>query len=135
MGGMIHHLALTVTDPDASFGLYDAVLRELGYQFHKINELGPAWHFKTDAGLHEIGLVRAQTGAQAHDRHAPGLHHLAWRMESRAAVDGMHALLVKLGATVTDAPAEYPQYNGGKGYYAVFFRDRDGLKLECVFTP
>ena len=27
-----------------------------------------------------------------------------------------------------DAPAEYPQY--GKGYYAVFFADPDGLKLE-----
>ena len=36
---------------------------------------------------------------------------------------------------VLDAPAEYPHYNGGRGYYAVFFADADGLKLEYVFTP
>jgi glyoxylase I family protein len=29
----------------------------------------------------------------------------------------------------------YPQYNNGGGYYAVFFADPDGLKLECVYTP
>jgi hypothetical protein len=34
---------------------------------------------------------------------------------------------------VLDAPAEYPQY--GSGYYAVFFADPDGIKLEYVFTP
>jgi hypothetical protein len=31
---------------------------------------------------------------------------------------------------VLDAPAEYPEY--GRGYYAVFFADPDGLKLEAV---
>jgi catechol 2,3-dioxygenase-like lactoylglutathione lyase family enzyme len=63
------------------------------------------------------------------------LHHLAWAVESRAAVDRMHESLRGIGATVLDAPAEYPQYNRGRGYYAVFFADPDGLKLECVFTP
>ena len=33
------------------------------------------------------------------------------------------------------SPADYPQYNNGRGYYAVFFSDPDGLKLECVYTP
>ncbi|TMJ94434.1 MAG: hypothetical protein E6G67_09530 [Actinobacteria bacterium] len=36
----------------------------------------------------------------------------------------------ELGGTVTDGPAEFPQYR--KGYYAVFFEDPDGLKLEIV---
>jgi hypothetical protein len=35
---------------------------------------------------------------------------------------------------VVDPPADYPEY--GKGYYAVFFLDPDGLKLEgVVFKP
>jgi len=34
------------------------------------------------------------------------------------------------GATILDPPADYPQY--GAGYYAVFFADPDGLKLEVV---
>ena len=37
------------------------------------------------------------------------------------------------GATILDPPAEYPDY--GKGYYAVFFADPDGMKLEYAFTP
>ena len=36
------------------------------------------------------------------------------------------------GATVPDAPAEY-DYE--PGYYAVFFTDPDGMKLEFVHIP
>jgi catechol 2,3-dioxygenase-like lactoylglutathione lyase family enzyme len=38
-----------------------------------------------------------------------------------------------MGARILDAPADYPQY--GAGYYAVFFADPDGLKLEFVHWP
>ena len=44
-------------------------------------------------------------------------------------------LLKDIGAEILDAPADYPQYNGGNGYYAVFFADPDGLKLEYAWTP
>jgi hypothetical protein len=37
-------------------------------------------------------------------------------------------------SNVVDPPADYPDY--GEGYYAVFFTDPDGLKLEgMVFKP
>jgi glyoxylase I family protein len=36
-------------------------------------------------------------------------------------------------AEILNAPREYPQYE--PGYYAVFFLDPDGIKLEFVFTP
>jgi glyoxylase I family protein len=52
---------------------------------------------------------------------------------SREDVHALHALLVRIGAKILDAPAEYPQY--GAGYYAVFFADPDGLKLEYVHKP
>jgi glyoxylase I family protein len=35
--------------------------------------------------------------------------------------------------TILDPPTEYPAY--GAGYYAVFFADPDGLKLEFVHYP
>jgi len=38
-----------------------------------------------------------------------------------------------MGATILDAPAEYPIY--GPNYYAVFFADPDGMKLELVHFP
>jgi catechol 2,3-dioxygenase-like lactoylglutathione lyase family enzyme len=78
----------------------------------------------------------AESGAgRTHDRYAPGLHHVAWGVESHSAVDRMYDVVRSLGARVLDAPADYPQYNNGNGYYAVFFADPDGLKLECVYTP
>jgi catechol 2,3-dioxygenase-like lactoylglutathione lyase family enzyme len=82
-----------------------------------------------------IGIRKAEGEglARTHDRHAPGLHHLAWQALSREDVDRLHQLLLKIGAKILDAPADYPQYS--EGYYAVFFADPDGLKLEYVFTP
>lgn len=52
------------------------------------------------------------------------------RSADRADVDRAHALMKDKGATILDAPAEYPQY--GAGYYAVFVADPDGLKMEVV---
>lgn len=34
---------------------------------------------------------------------------------------------------ILDPPADYPHY--APGYFAVFFCDPDGIKLEYVFTP
>jgi len=48
-------------------------------------------------------------------------------------VDRVHDLLVRDGITVLDPPAEYPEY--GPQYYAVFFADPDGMKLEVVHFP
>jgi hypothetical protein len=45
-------------------------------------------------------------------------------------VDRLHEFLLSIGATVLDPPADYPPYRDG--YYAVFFSDPDGLKLEFV---
>ena len=55
------------------------------------------------------------------------------RAASRSDVDGLHEVLIEIGATILDAPAEYPDY--ARGYYAVFFADPDGLKLELVHMP
>ena len=52
---------------------------------------------------------------------------------SRADVDRLYDFLLGLGASVLDPPADYPAY--GDGYYAVFFSDPDGLKLEFVYEP
>ena len=71
--------------------------------------------------------------ARAHDRKSPEFHHLAFEASSREDVDALHAVLLEIGATLLDAPAEYPDY--APEYYAVFFADPDGLKLELVHMP
>jgi len=137
MHGVIHHLVLTVRDLERVFAFYDTVLSALGYQLERTDERGFDWRLASPLGEHSIGIVRASPeGAERlHDRYAPGLHHVAWGVESREAVDRMYEIAKRIGATVLDAPADYPQYNKGRGYYAVFFSDPDGLKLECVYTP
>jgi predicted lactoylglutathione lyase len=58
---------------------------------------------------------------------------LAWTAESRDDVDRLHKRLLEIGAANLDPPADYPRY--GEGYYAVFFADPDGMKLEVVHMP
>ena len=52
---------------------------------------------------------------------------------SRPDVDRVYRQLLAMRVHVLDAAAEYPAY--GRGYYAVFFADPDGIKLEYAFTP
>ena len=137
MRGGIHHIDLTVREPQASFALYDAFLRFLGYKLVSRGDAAIEWTLEDGKGSPSISLVKAKGSGSVkqHDRYSPGLHHLAWAADSREDVDRLYALLVKINADVLDTPADYPQYNKGRGYYAVFFADADGLKLECAFTP
>ena len=136
MRGMVHHVDLTVFDPERSLSFYEAVLGFMGYQRPSAHPRGYEFDLVSPNGdFCSIGIVKSQGEGRSrtHDRYSPGLHHLAWTAESREDVDRLHDLLRQIGATVLDAPAEYPQY--GAGYYAVFFADPDGLKLELVHWP
>lgn len=132
MRGGVNHIDLTVKDTAVSRPFYEAVLGFLGYKLTVMRDGYCDFDLKGQRFC-SIGL-RSQSGANAgrdHDRYTIGLHHLAFDAESREDVDALHALLIRIGAHVLDAPADYPQY--GAGYYALFFADPDGLKLEYVF--
>lgn len=128
--GAIHHVDLTVSDLAEATRFYDRVLPLLGFRRIPDCAEGPLW---AGAAL-EVGLQAARPGgARPHDRTSPGLHHLAFTAPSREAVDALHRDLVRIGVPILDAPADYPEY--APGYYAVFFADPDGIKLEYVHTP
>ena len=57
---------------------------------------------------------------------------IAFRAESRSEVDALARDLAARGARILDPPREY-DYT--PGYYAVFFTDPDGIKLELVHIP
>ena len=126
----VDHIDLCVGDLARSEPFYDLVLTALG--FRKVSD----GDTKVWRGPHlEIGLRAAETPTTpgGYDRYRVGLHHLALRAESREAVDRFHRFLSDNEIEILDAPAAYPQY--GADYYAVFFADPDGMKLEFVHRP
>lgn len=124
----LHHIDITVTSLSRSLPFYDRWLTAMG--FARIDDVpeGPLWRSdRFEFGLQEAVIVRA------HDRRGAGLHHIAFAAPSRAAVDEFHTQLGHGGVTILDPPATYAHY--APGYYAVFFADPDGIKLEYGFTP
>ncbi len=133
MRALPNHLDLTVSDLARSVAFYDLVLGALGYA--RSGEYAgdvPCWVIADGSGREfSIGLHAARSD-RPHDRYATGLHHLAFHTGSRAEVDAFHNLLKRENLRVLDAPA---QYDYTPGYYAVFFADPDGIKLELVYEP
>jgi hypothetical protein len=61
-----------------------------------------------------------------------GFHHYAFELSSRKDVDDLGSFLDENKMTVVDPPGEYYEQN----YYAVYFTDPDGMKLEgMVWAP
>ena len=113
-----------------------ALLTHLGYKRVDYSSPGEQegfdWLAPANLGRFSVGLYPA-TETVPHRRHAPGVHHIAFAAPTRLAVDSLYQALVAMQATILNPPCEYPQYE--PGYYAVFFLDPDGIKLEYVFTP
>lgn len=130
--GSLNHLVLTVNDLAKSRAFYAELLAALGYRVIYEDEEMVGFLGADKLSLYLTAAPEARRG-EAFDRYRVGLHHLAFNAPDRAFVDEIHAKVVALGAPVLDAPAEYPQYE--PGYYAVFFLDPDGMKLEVVNVP
>ncbi len=81
-----------------------------------------------------MSLRERQSDAHAtpYDRYGVGIHHLAFVAESREQVDERATWLRERGVEIESGPEEYDY---SPGYYAVFFYDPDGLKLEVVHKP
>ena len=60
------------------------------------------------------------------------MHHVAFEASSREVVDERHSWLMERGGEIESPPKEYAYI---PGYYAFFFYDPDGIKLEIVHVP
>lgn len=133
--GFPSHLDLNVTDPPRSIAFYDLVLGRLGYERHDLGPDRAGWSLMMGGGAVfgiEVRPPRGPSPRDRHERHAPGIDHLAFHAASRTEVDRLAEALVRAGHPVADPPAEY-DYT--PGYYAVAFDDPDGIRLEVVHEP
>lgn len=129
--GTINHLAITISNRSKSEPFYNTILEFIGYQQVEKNDNFVMW-WSQIAGAILIYNAKPEAINKHCDRYSPGLHHLAFNADSREQVDNLYKLILEIGATVLDPPAEY-DYT--PGYYAVFFSDPDGIKLELVYMP
>jgi catechol 2,3-dioxygenase-like lactoylglutathione lyase family enzyme len=125
-----------VSSLERSLPFYRELLEPLGYTDAgtAIGERGETiWYLDGQGVGASLGIREAQTPPDGpYDRYAVGLHHLAFEAASREMVDERFRWAVERGASIENEPQEWPYV---PGYYATFFHDPDGVKLEVVFVP
>ncbi len=134
MAAGVHHIDLVVSSIERSLPFYRDLLGPLGYvgisevEGERGETIYYLWGPSTSLGLREAQSERERPV----DRYEVGLHHLAFDAVARSAVDERAEWLVARGAEIESGPKEYAYQ---LGYYAVFFYDPDGIKLEIVHVP
>jgi glyoxylase I family protein len=128
----VHHVDLVVSSITRSLPFYTELLGPIGYT--RVGEVegerGETIWYISGPGT-SIGLRESQSDVP-HDRYAVGLHHIAFEADSRARVEEIADWLRAQGVELESEPQEYTYM---PGYYAVFFYDPDGIKLEIVHVP
>ncbi len=116
----IDHISIRVRDYKKSKDFYGKLFGFLGFEI-------------SDEYPNTIGWTNGRTRywiAPAEGRKTQrigdvGLHHYAFELRSRRDVDALQGFLEGHGVRIVDPAAEYYE-----DYYAVFFLDPDGIKLE-----
>ncbi|HVZ39351.1 MAG TPA: VOC family protein [Candidatus Kapabacteria bacterium] len=139
MTPVIDHIQITVRNMEVAVPFYDRMMALLGFDVgRKVGARLERYDMHVVEYLHPqlaiaISSPRKAFADETIHRRKPGaLHHLTFRAESRAEVDRLHRELVTIGAEIVGGPKLWPEH--GAGYYAVFFKDPEGIKYEIVYS-
>ena len=116
----IDHISIRVSDYEKSKAFYAKLFAFLGFELSDDYGNTIGW----TNGRTRYWIAPAE-GRKSHRIGDVGFHHYAFELRHRKDVDSLHAFLEKEKVRIVDPAAEY--YDD---YYAVFFLDPDGLKLE-----
>jgi len=137
MKPIIDHIQITVKDINTAESFYDKFLPLLGFDSEsKVSAEIEEHDFYVVEYTHPLLAFAITSPRKAffdetiHRRKPGALHHLAFKAESRDEVDRLYLELVKIGATIVNKPKIYPEYS--PDYYALFFKDLEGIKYEIV---
>ncbi len=126
----IDHLVLSVGNFALSKKFYDKLLGFLGFKRKYDYTAMAGW--SNGKTLFWIAAADAQGRKRKYRKGDIGFHHYAFELASRNDVDELGAFLEQNEMTVLDPPGEYY----GRNYYAVYFADPDGMKLEgMIWAP
>ncbi len=122
-----YHVTVAVSDIEKSKQFYDGMFEKLGWESHSEDNESKAY----SNGQFDYWIIPAET--TGHNRHndGTGINHLAFRVETKESVDVFYSWLQESHATIDIEAKAYPEYS--ETYYAVFFFDPDGTRLEVVY--
>ena len=124
----IDHIYIAVSDLERSERFYDlALLEVLGFRKNSFS-LGGDPHIQY-FNRHFGYVLRPSHTTQPYDAHSTGLHHFCFRVDAVADVVAAAAQLKAAGIDATEAKP-YPEY--APDYWATFFHDPDGIRLEVT---
>jgi catechol 2,3-dioxygenase-like lactoylglutathione lyase family enzyme len=125
----IDHVVICVSDYERSKKFYDRLFNFLGFEIIDGFSDMTGWR----NGATAFWITAAGSSAQKRRLHDGdvGLHQYALELGSRSDVDQLEAFLKANDVDITDPAGEYYE-----DYYAVYFEDPDGVKIEgMTFGP
>jgi catechol 2,3-dioxygenase-like lactoylglutathione lyase family enzyme len=126
---VLGHLGLTVPDLPAAKQYYGALMPLVGFEvFLDATDEFAYRPAGGKPGTYLFFYPGVAAGVCSPER--TGLQHLAFMVRHRSHVDRVHDHVVGIGGHVIHTPRHFPQYPGH--YYATFWTDPFGLKLEAV---
>ncbi len=119
---MLDHIDLRVSNLARCRPLYDALLPAIGLTQLNADEESVGYHPPhEDPSRPFVWLVEDTS-------HTPGLTRVAFAGKSREDVDRLSEIARQAGATAFEPAGVIAEY--GPNYYASFFEDADGNRLE-----
>ena len=116
----IDHMSIRVGDYEKSKAFYSKLFTFLGFEISE--DYGSTIGWTNGKTRYWIALAE---GRKTHKIGDVGFHHYAFELRNRRDVDALQDFLEKEKVKIVDPADEYYE-----DYYAVFFLDPDGLKLE-----
>ena len=125
--GRLHHVELWVPSLERAERSWGWLLTTLGYAQHQRWDAGVSWICD---GTYVVVEQSPALVANAHDRLAPGLNHIAFRGGARGEVDRLVGAAAAHGWALL-FPDRHP-HAGGPDHYAAYLENEDGYEVEVV---
>jgi catechol 2,3-dioxygenase-like lactoylglutathione lyase family enzyme len=116
------HIDLRVRDRERAQQFYSKILPALGFERDESGEKWGAFEVQSDGKPVEF------FGFTEDENHSPGETRIAFWAETRQEVDQLAEIVREAGGRNLEGPQIWTEYT--PGYYALFFEDPDGNKLE-----
>lgn len=126
---MLGHLGINVPDLAAAKRYYDDLMPRIGFVPFVSSDDEFSYRPAGEKPGTFLFFYPSREDA-AYSRERTGLQHLAFMVNTRAAVHAVHDHVRSRGDTVVHEPQEFLQYHAG--YYATFWLDPFGFMLEVV---